>query len=69
MHIKIEYNLYQKRIEKGYTIRKLSNLSGVSKTLINNIENNMANPTMLTMCQLAVALNAKPEDLYSFQII
>lgn len=38
------YNLWQIRTAKGYSLRELEELSGVSKTTINNIENGKANP-------------------------
>ena len=46
----------------------LAELSGVSKSTINNIENNRYEPTLLTICMLAEALNASPEDLYSYKV-
>lgn len=68
MKITIEYNLYEIRNSKHLTIRKLSMLSGVSKSMINNIENNKGNPTVMTMCQLAVALEVKPSDMYRYHV-
>lgn len=68
MNIDIEYHLYQIRSDKGISSRKLAELSGVSKSTINNIENNRYEPTLLTICMLAETLNVSPEDLYSYKI-
>ncbi len=66
MKITIEYKLYELRTQKRLTLRELSLLSGVSKSMINNIENNIGNPTVMVMCQLATALDVKPSDLYTY---
>ena len=68
LNFKIEYHLYQIRSDKGISSRKLAELSGVSKSTINNIENNRYEPTLLTICMLAEALNVSPEDLYSYKV-
>ena len=38
------------------------------KSTINNIENNRYEPTLLTICMLAEALQVAPEDLYSYNV-
>ena len=55
------YNLWQIRTAKGYSLRELEELSGVSKTTINNIEN--GNPTIETLRLLAAALEVELFDL------
>jgi transcriptional regulator with XRE-family HTH domain len=67
MKIVIEYKLYDARRNKSLTVRELEALSGVSKSMINCIENNNANPSVITMCQLAVALGVEPKDLYTYK--
>jgi putative transcriptional regulator len=57
------YNLWQIRTAKGYSLRELEELSGVSKTTINNIENGKANPTIETLRLLAAALEVELFDL------
>lgn len=57
------YNLWQIRTAKGYSLRELETLSGVSKTEINDIENGKANPTIETLHLLATALNVGLFDL------
>lgn len=69
MNIAIEYYLYEIRIKKRLTIRELAKMSGVSKSMINNIENNKCHPTIMIMCQLAAALNVNPSDLYSYHVV
>ena len=68
LDIEIEYYLYQIRSDKGISSRKLSELSGVSKSTINNIENNRYEPTLRTICMIAQALQVAPEDLYSYNV-
>lgn len=53
------YKVWQLRTAKGYSLRELEELSGVSKTTINNIENGRANPTIETLLLLAKALEVE----------
>ncbi|MCI9641223.1 MAG: helix-turn-helix transcriptional regulator [Eubacterium sp.] len=46
------------------SVRQLEELSGVGKTTINRIENGSGNPTVEVICQLAIALNCSPHDLF-----
>lgn len=62
--MRIVYKLYEKRIEKGLNLRELEERSGVSRATINRIENQEYNPTILTLCMIAEALNVSPEELY-----
>jgi putative transcriptional regulator len=68
MKITIDYKLYNVRMNNRLTVRELEALSGVSKSMINSIENNKANPSVITMCQLAVALGVEPKDLYTYKV-
>ena len=63
--MKIAYNVYQIRIQKNMSLRKLSQLSGVSRSQINDIENEKHHPTVLTLCLLAVALEVSPYTLFA----
>lgn len=58
------YKVWQLRIAKGYSLRELEELSGVSKTTINNIENGKANPTIDTLQLLAKALDVDISALF-----
>lgn len=46
------------------SLRQLEDLSGISKATINRIENQQYNPTVLTICILAEALDISPYDLF-----
>lgn len=62
--MKIIYRLYEMRTKAGLTITQLAELSGVSKSQINYIENGESNPTVLTICLLAEALRVEPSELF-----
>lgn len=63
--MKITYNLYQIRNERNVSLRKLAEISGISKSQINDIENNKHHPTVLTLCLLAAALDVSPYSLFA----
>lgn len=67
--INIQYHLYEYRMQKHLTERKLSELSGISKSEINSIENNMKDPTVRTLCLLSLALDISPDKLFSMEVI
>lgn len=60
----IEMKLKQIRKQKNITLSELSRKSGVSKTQINDIENNKKKSTLQSIILLAQALDVKVEDLY-----
>ena len=51
--------VWELRTAHGYTLRQLEEISGVSKTEINNIENGKTNPTVATLQLLANALEVE----------
>ena len=55
--------LWELRTAKKLTLRELEEISGVSKTHINDIENGKTSPTVRTLELLAAALQVKPTDL------
>ena len=63
MHIEIL--LKQVREEKCLTLSQLSTKTGISKTHINDVENNLKGPSLLVMVKLAKALDVKITDLYT----
>ena len=63
----IHYYLYDIRISKGMSERHLAQISGVSKSQINNIENGITHPTVHTLCLLSLALDVSPYDLFSME--
>lgn len=62
--MKVVYKLYEYRTERKMSLRQLEELSGISKATINRIENQQYNPTVLTICILAEALDVSPYDLF-----
>ena len=62
MHIEIL--LKQVRQKKNMTLNKLSEKSGVSSTHINDIENNIKNPSLFVMVRLSKALDVEITELY-----
>lgn len=56
--------LFDVRTSKGYTLRRLEEESGISRTTINNIENGKVSPTFDQMEKLAIVLGEKIENLY-----
>lgn len=68
LNVTISYHVYEYRISRGLTVRGLSNLSGISKTQINGIENGKVHPSVYVLCCLAVALDVQPQDLFSYSV-
>ena len=62
MHIEIL--LKQKRKEKNITLAQLSERTGISTTHLNDIENNLKEPSISMMVRLAKGLDLKMEELY-----
>lgn len=52
------------RNTKGYSLRTLVRLSGVSKSAILKIENNECSPSLNTVEKLAKGLNVSMNDLF-----
>lgn len=52
------------RTEKGITLKELSQMSGISKTCLNDIENNKTSPTINELEKIAKALNVRMTDLF-----
>ena len=60
----IEILLKQVRQRKKVTLSRLSEKSGISKTHINDIENNIKGPSLFVMIRLAKALDVEITELY-----
>lgn len=54
----------QARRNKKITLIKLSEVSGISKSTLNNIENERVSPTMKQMEAIAKALNMRITELF-----
>ena len=63
----IEILLKQVRQEKNMTWSMLSKKSGVSRTHINDIENNLKSPSLFVMVRLAKALDVEVTELYKIK--
>ena len=61
----VEILLWKKRKEKGLTLRQLEEVTGISKSTLGNIENQMTSPTIDEMEIIANALDCAIDDLYA----
>jgi len=62
MHVQIL--LKQARKQRNITLAKLSAKTGISTTHINDIENNLKEPSLSMMVRLAKALDVEISELY-----
>lgn len=61
-------NIKKARIMRGLTQEKLSEISGVSQSLISKLEKNQVQSTNLdTIMDIAIALNCYPLDLINMK--
>lgn len=65
--MRVEILLKEKRKEKKFTLAQLSAKTGISTTHINDIENNIKEPSISMLVRIAKALDVKVEDLYKVQ--
>ena len=65
--MRIELLIKDIRIKKGYTLKQLSRISGVSSTHINDIENNLKKPSFSTILALCKALRVNVNDIYKIK--
>lgn len=68
MKVVVKSRLKEVRKQKGLSIRQLELCSGVSRSSISDIEREVKIPTIETLCMLAVAMEVRPEDLYSYSV-
>ena len=62
MHLEILVK--QIRMGQNMTLGKLADKSGISRTHINDIENNLKTPSLFVMIKLARALDVEITELY-----
>lgn len=62
--MRVEILLKEKRKEKKLTLAQLSERTGISTTHLNDIENNIKEPSISMMVRIGKALDLKVEDLY-----
>lgn len=60
----IKLLIYKYRVERRLSLRELEKLSGVSKSALNNFENNKRSPTLSNLESISKALNVKVKDLF-----
>ena len=60
----MEILTWQARNNKNIPLVKLSGLTGISKSTLNNIENGRVSPTIKQLEAIAKALGVKITDLY-----
>ena len=63
----IKILIYEVRIKEGLSLRKLSELTGISKTRLNDIENEKRSPTLEELEKIAEIINTNIESLYSIE--
>ncbi len=70
MHNSDSLNIGQRvrkiRKHAGLSLEQLAKLSGVSKAMLSQIEQNKANPTVVVICKISNALNVGISDLVEF---
>ena len=57
--------VWQVRKKRNINLKSLSELTGISKSTLNNIENGRTSPTLKQLELIAIALNVRMGDLYS----
>jgi len=64
VNLHIELLIKEIRKQRNITLDELAKRSGVSKTHINDIENNRKEPTLTIAISIAKALNVQLTDLF-----
>lgn len=62
--MRIKILIKEIRKEKNLTLEQLADKTGISKTHINDVENEIKEPGLSVMVRLAKALNVKITELY-----
>lgn len=60
----MEILTWQARTNKNLTLKQLEELTGISKTTLNTIENGKTSPTLRQLESIAIALDTRISDLY-----
>lgn len=67
--IKIEYRIFEVRTMKGFSLRELSQRSGVSKSELHRIELNTVHPTLYTLIMIATSLKVPLKKLIEIKVL
>ena len=65
--IEIEMLVVKVRSKKGINLIKLAEMTGISKSMINYIENGKRDPKLSQLVKIAKALDVKVEELYRYK--
>ena len=65
----VKITIKEVRRKNGISIRKLSEMTGISKTYLSDLENNHYNPSIYILCLIAVHLGVPTRALYTYKII
>lgn len=57
------------RKQKGFSLRELARLSGLSHSFISDIENGRCNPSIESLHKIADALNVKPHIFLTESVV
>ena len=60
----MELHIWQARNDKKVSLRKLSKMTGISKTALNNYETGKRFPTIRQLEKIAIALDTNISKLY-----
>ena len=60
----MEIRIWHARNNKKLTLKQLQDLTGISKTTLNDIENGKNSPTLDQLEKVAKAMNMRISDLY-----
>ncbi len=60
----MKIKIWEIRDKKGFTLVELANLTGISKSTLDNFENGRTVPNMNQMEQIAEALDVRINDLF-----
>jgi transcriptional regulator with XRE-family HTH domain len=62
--MKVLNRVKQLRLERGLSLRELSKLSGVDKSVIYRIENGYSYPTQITMMRISRGLKHETHEVF-----
>lgn len=67
--IKIMYNIQKIRAYKDIPLKQVSAITGISIAHLSDIEKGKKNPSVLTLCLIAIALDEEPCNLFEVFIL
>lgn len=60
----IKMLIWQQRSKRGITLVELSKMTGISKSTLNNFENEKTSPNLLQLEKISVALECEITELF-----